>query len=52
MIASGKSIKEIGADLSLSEKTVGTYRMRISEKMHLSTNVELTRYALQHRLVD
>jgi two-component system, NarL family, invasion response regulator UvrY len=52
MIAGGKTIKEIAAELSLSEKTVGTYRTRISEKMRLGTNVELTRYALQHKLVD
>ena len=52
MIAGGKTIKEIAADLFLSEKTVGTYRTRLSEKMGLGTNVELTRYALQHRLVD
>jgi two-component system, NarL family, invasion response regulator UvrY len=52
LIATGKTIKEIAAQLSLSEKTVGTYRTRISEKMGLGTNVELTRYALQHKLVD
>jgi len=52
LIASGKTIKEVASELSLSEKTVGTYRARLSEKMGLSTNVELTRYALQHRLVD
>lgn len=52
MIAKGMTIKEIAAELALSEKTVGTYRSRISAKMGLSTNVELTRYALQHRLVD
>lgn len=52
LIAAGKTIKEIAADLSLSEKTVGTYRTRISEKLGLGTNVELTRYALQHRLVE
>lgn len=52
LIASGKTIKEIAADLELSEKTVGTYRTRISEKLHLGTNVELTRYAMQHRLVE
>jgi two-component system invasion response regulator UvrY len=52
LIASGRTIKEIAAHLSLSEKTVGTYRTRISAKMGLATNVELTRYALQHRLVD
>jgi two-component system invasion response regulator UvrY len=52
LIAAGKTIKEIAAELSLSEKTVGTYRTRISEKLGLGTNVELTRYALQHRLVE
>lgn len=52
LIASGKTVKEIAADLSLSEKTIGTYRTRISEKLRLATNVELTRYALQHKLAD
>lgn len=52
LIASGKSVKEIAAELSLSEKTVGTYRSRLAEKMALSSNVELTRYALQHHLVE
>lgn len=52
MIATGKTLKEIATDLSLSEKTVGTYRLRIAQKMQLSSNVELTRYALQHQLVE
>jgi DNA-binding NarL/FixJ family response regulator len=52
LIASGKTIKEISSDLALSVKTVATYRSRIAEKMGLSTNVELTRYAMQHGLVD
>ena len=52
MIASGKTIKEISAELALSVKTVATYRSRISEKMGLSTNVEFARYALRHGLVD
>jgi two-component system invasion response regulator UvrY len=52
LIAAGKTIKEIAAELHLSEKTIGTYRLRVSKKMNLSTNVELTRYALQHRLAD
>jgi DNA-binding NarL/FixJ family response regulator len=38
--------------LKLSGKTIGTYRTRISKKLALSTNVELTRYALQNKLVD
>jgi two-component system, NarL family, invasion response regulator UvrY len=52
LVALGKSLKEIAAELSLSEKTVGTYRTRISQKMNLSTNVELARYATLHKLVD
>ena len=51
-VAMGRSLKEIAAELSLSEKTVGTYRRRIGEKMGLSTNVELARYALRAGLVD
>jgi two-component system invasion response regulator UvrY len=51
-VASGKIIKEIADELALSEKTVGTYRARIAKKLGLNSNVELTRYALKHRLVD
>ncbi|HXJ60896.1 MAG TPA: response regulator transcription factor [Verrucomicrobiae bacterium] len=51
-IASGRTIKEIAAELNLSEKTIGTYRTRISDKLALSTNVELTRYAIAHQLTD
>lgn len=51
LIAGGKTIKQIASDLSLSEKTIGTYRTRISEKLGLGTNVEITRYAMRHRLV-
>lgn len=52
LVATGKTIKEIAAEFSLSEKTIATYRSRLAEKLHLSTNVELARYALQHRLVE
>jgi two-component system, NarL family, invasion response regulator UvrY len=52
MIASGNTVKEIAGELSLSEKTVGTYRTRISKKLRLATNVELTRYAFQRKLVN
>ena len=52
LVALGKPLKEIASELSLSEKTIGTYRMRISQKIGLSTNVELARYAVQHKLVD
>ncbi len=52
LIASGRTIKEISGELALSEKTVATYRSRISEKMGLSSNVDLTRYAIQNGLVS
>ena len=52
LVALGKSLKAIAAELSLSEKTVGTYRTRISQKMNLSSNVELARYATLHKLVE
>ena len=51
-VAQGKALKEIAFEMSLSEKTVGTYRSRISKKLGLATNVELARYALRYGLVD
>jgi two-component system, NarL family, invasion response regulator UvrY len=52
MIASGKTVKEIADELSLSVKTVSTYRARVLEKTGMKTNAELIRYALQSQLVD
>ena len=52
LVASNKSLKEIAAELSLSEKTIGTYRTRLSQKLGLSTIAELVRYADRHKLVD
>jgi DNA-binding NarL/FixJ family response regulator len=51
-IAGGRSVKEIAGELALSEKTIATYRSRISAKLGLGTNVELTRYAMQHGLTE
>jgi DNA-binding NarL/FixJ family response regulator len=50
-IASGSSVSEIAAQMHLSVKTVSTYRTRLLEKMGMSSNAELTRYALEHNLV-
>jgi DNA-binding NarL/FixJ family response regulator len=50
LIASGKTGKEIAAELFLSAKTVSTYRTRILEKMDLKNNAELTHYAIQNGL--
>lgn len=52
LIAQGHTLRQISVELNLSEKTIGTYRARLGEKLGLKTNVELTRFALQHHLVD
>ena len=52
LVASGKTVKQIAAELALSDKTIDTYRARIAEKTGLSSNVELTRYAFQHGLTQ
>lgn len=52
LIALGKSVKEVAAELALSEKTVATYRTRITDKTGLGSNVEIARYALKKGLVD
>ncbi len=51
LLASGKTVKEIASDLSLSVKTISTYRSRILEKMHLSNNAQLIHYAISNGLV-
>jgi two-component system, NarL family, invasion response regulator UvrY len=51
-IATGKSPTQIADELSLSIKTVSTYRSRILEKLQLTTTAELIRYAIKHKLVE
>ncbi len=51
MIASGKTVSEIGDELALSVKTVSTYRSRVLAKMNMKNNAELTRYALENALL-
>jgi two-component system invasion response regulator UvrY len=50
-IASGESVSEIAGRIHLSVKTVSTYRARLLDKMGMTTNAELTRYAIQNGLV-
>jgi DNA-binding NarL/FixJ family response regulator len=52
LVALGKSMSQIAEEMSLSIKTVSTYRTRILEKLHLSTTAEMIRYALEHKLVE
>lgn len=52
MIASGKTVSEIGEELSLSVKTISTYRARVLDKMRMRNNAELTHYAIQNQLLN
>jgi len=52
LIASGKTVTQIGELLVLSVKTISTYRVRILEKLQMKNNAELTRYAIKEGLVD
>jgi DNA-binding NarL/FixJ family response regulator len=52
LIAAGKSLSEISTSLCLSPKTVSVYRARLMEKLKLTNNSELVRYAIKHHLVD
>jgi two-component system invasion response regulator UvrY len=51
-IALGKSAEEIAEELSISINTVYSYRNRILEKMAMRSNVELTQYAVQNKLIE
>lgn len=52
LIASGKTVSQIAELLSLSDKTISTYRARILEKMCMKTNAELTHYAIKNELAE
>jgi DNA-binding NarL/FixJ family response regulator len=51
LIAHGNAVTHIVEELSLSVKSVSTYRARIVGKLHLKSTADLTRYALEHRLI-
>jgi len=50
LIGAGRTVGEIAVQLTLSPKTVSTYRARILQKLRLHTSAELIRYALEHQL--
>lgn len=52
IMAQGKSLKDAADELLLSVKTIATYRMRLLEKLGLSTTAEMIAYAIKNRLVD
>lgn len=50
-LASGRTVTQVGSELSLSVKTVGTYRTRVLQKLRLRSTADLVRYAVEHGLV-
>ena len=52
MLAEGKRIKDIAKALFISDKTVSSYKSRIFKKMSMTSNAELIRYAIKHKLID
>lgn len=52
LIAQGKTVSAIAAELALSARTISTYRSRILEKLKLKTTADLTRYTILHRLTE
>jgi len=52
LLATGKSLVDIGNSLSITPATVSTYRARILNKMNLPNNAALIRYAISHHLID
>lgn len=51
-LAAGKAVSEIASQLCLSVTTISTYRARILTKMDLKTNYDLTRYAMDNKLLE
>jgi two-component system invasion response regulator UvrY len=52
MIAEGKSVSEIGEELSLSVKTISTYRTRILSKMNMTKNADIIHYGIRSGLIQ
>lgn len=51
MLAEGRSLKKIAARLTLSPKTISTYRARVTEKLRLNSDAALVKYCLKHDLI-
>ena len=51
-LAAGRGVSDIALELSLSVKTVSTYRSRILEKMNFHANADITSYALRNGLIQ
>ncbi len=52
LLVSGKHITEIGAELSLSAKTISTHKSRVMTKLGVQNNADLIRYSIKHNLFE
>ena len=52
LLAAGKTVTDIATELSLSVKTVSTYRARVLAKLDLKNTAEIIRYAFEHKLTE
>jgi len=52
LLGAGKSVGHIAGLLSLSDKTISTYRARILQKMHLETTADIVRYVIENKLTE
>jgi DNA-binding NarL/FixJ family response regulator len=52
LLAAGLKVSDIGTELTISPKTVSTYRARILDKLGLKNTAEIIRYAIEHELVE
>jgi DNA-binding NarL/FixJ family response regulator len=51
-LSKGKRLTDIAQEMSLSIKTISTYRTRLMKKMHITNNADIIHYALKHHLLD
>lgn len=52
MLVMGKPLKAIADELCVSPNTISTYRTRVLDKLHVKSNAELARYAIENHLID
>jgi DNA-binding NarL/FixJ family response regulator len=52
MLAEGHTVSDVAAKVNLSVKTISTHKARLMQKLGVTTNTELLRYAIQHRLTE
>ncbi len=50
LLVKGNTMREVAAILKITQRTVAFYKYRIMEKLEISSNAELIRYAIKHRI--